>query len=113
MQSKLFLFLCLGVSGFTGLPAHAEKGCSKCLVKFAALEKFKQEKKTNEDLLKKNQDYLATVGSNETSKLIKLNSNINLIHIKLGAAEKNISALDSEINKDCKACNPAKERLNQ
>ena len=95
-----------------GVTAHAATTptadeCGRCQVKIEAKKKLKDSEAEYTDLLRRNKEFLAKIGPDDNSKLIKLSSNITLINIKLDGIHKNIAELDADMAKDdCVQCMP-------
>jgi len=96
-----------------GLPltvAKAADDCGPCQVKIEAKKKLKDSEAEYNDLLRRNKEYLTKIGPSDNSKLIKLNSNITLINIKLEGIKKNVAELDADLAKeDCVQCLPTEK----
>jgi hypothetical protein len=79
--------------------------CGRCQVKIEGKKKLKDSESEYTDLLRRNKEFLAKIGPSDNSKLIKLNSNITLINIKLEGIQKNMAELDTELaQEDCAPC---------
>jgi hypothetical protein len=93
---------------FTLAPSvQAADECGRCQLKIEAKKKLRDSEAEYTDLLRRNKEFLAKIGPSDNSKLVKLNSNITLINIKLEGIQKNIAELDSELAKeDCAPCMP-------
>jgi hypothetical protein len=88
----------------------AEDECGRCQVKIEAKKKLKDSEAEYTDLLRRNKEFLAKIGPDDNSKLIKLSSNITLINIKLDGIHKNIAELDADLSKeDCAQCVPGSD----
>ena len=88
--------------------AQTADDCGPCQVKIEAKKKLKDSAAEYNDLLRRNKEYLTKIGPSDNSKLIKLNSNITLINIKLDGIQKNIAEIDADLKKDdCVQCLPA------
>ena len=85
-------------------PGWSANDCGHCLVKQNALADLQRAEAEYQELLKKNHDMMARLPASDTSKAIKLRSNITMINIKLESVRDNILSAHVEIEKQCKDC---------
>ncbi len=78
--------------------------CGACMVKESALQRLQSAEKEYLELLEKNQRTLASISADDTSKGIKLKSNISMVNIHLQAVRDNILAAKLDISRSCKDC---------
>jgi hypothetical protein len=106
----LIASLCLAMPVPAARAAATPEECGQCQVKIEAKKKLKDSEAEYSDLLRRNKEYLSKIGPSDNSKLIKLNSNITLINIKIEGIQKNIAEIDGELAKDdCAQCVPAEK----
>jgi hypothetical protein len=107
-MSKTFRMAALALALAIPQAGYTRVDCGACMVKESALQRLQAAEKEYLELLEKNQRTLASVGSDDTSKGIKIKSNISMIHIHLQAVRDNILAANLDISRSCKECHAEK-----
>lgn len=82
----------------------ASDSCADCGAKRKLLVQHRNDEARYKDLLLRNQSYLKSQDGNDTSKLIKVKSNILVILLRIDTLKNDASALDGEIRDQCRAC---------
>jgi hypothetical protein len=96
--------LAISLGLFGGIAQGSSTDCGQCDIKEAALEKLRGEEKDLTELQKKNEAYLKGLKPDESSKAIKLRSNLTMIDIKISGLRDSIVSTHLEISKQCQQC---------
>ena len=96
----------LVVSTLMGLPRIVfAQDCAGCSASIRELSQLHASLAGHEDLMKKNQAFLAKLAPDDTSKQIKVKSNIAILGVRLEAIRNNIQAVRTESEgKGCAQC---------
>jgi hypothetical protein len=101
---RVLLSLLLGLTFMAPQRGQSSADCGACMVKESALQGLRGEEENYLALLEKNNRVLASLAPDETSKGIKIKSNISMINIRIQAVRDNIIAADLDISRSCKEC---------
>lgn len=88
-----------------GAPLEAAAACAACQPIRAQFEENEAYKRNVKAIIEKNQAYLRTLQTEETSKKIKVNSNILIASIRVETADHNLAALRKRMEEEgCAKC---------
>lgn len=79
--------------------------CKACQTKQTELQSKEAEIQKHVELLGKNREYLTRIDPNQVSKIIKIDSNIKMILMKIDALKKDAGSIQNEMRKEgCESC---------
>lgn len=105
MIVRVGLTLILALSMRATSTLAASPNCANCQAQTKQLFNQQTAQKTHADLLRKNQEYLATLGKGDASKSIKVKSNILVLIVKLETLKNNIESLQEGLTAEhCSGC---------
>lgn len=79
--------------------------CEECTPVRASSAKLQTDLQSHESLLQRNRDYLARLDPSESSKAIKVKSNIVILAVRIETIKNNLAAAQSDLQaKGCDQC---------
>jgi hypothetical protein len=109
VQNSRFHQASLGVVAFLIFLLNPSNGsgaqCEECAPVRTASVKLQTDLQSHESLLQRNRDYLARLDPSESSKAIKVKSNIVILAVRIETIKNNLVAAQSDLQaKGCDQC---------